>query len=259
MDRAFDDDGGYVGYVPDTNDAGQVFLFISIVVFLLSLMVLPLAVTLGEKRDELRQLARSAAASNNSETDEDNEQVQQNSGEQQGGAAADFNDDNASVLSKRSYISEVFTGVIRDMRDIIEQQPGRTTKTRGFHRRHRRRHRDVPTKSTGGDEVPVDMVILTPPGTLATTNEPSLVGDDEAIRMSIEGSVLDETDKNNSAVACMVDDVVIDRTVCYTMDGVLDEIAAIMAFDYEMKRIIKLSLPFATQAIFTGVLEIMSE
>lgn len=256
MDEAYeDDDGSFVGYVPETNDPGQLFLSIVIVVFLFVLVTLPLTVILGEKHDELQKLKSAAAATrDNSETDEDDVDQQQHS-------AADLDDDedNESVLSRRSYISEVFTGALREIRDIIEQQPGRTTKTKGIHRRHRRlRHRDAPNNSTGGDGVPpVDMVISTSFETQGT-KEPSLAGDDEANGLSIEGSVLDGN-TSNRVVAYIVDDTVIDRTVCYTMDGILDEVAAIMNFDHEMKRIIKLSLPFATQAIFTGVLDIMSE
>ena len=258
----YDDDEGFVGYVPSTTDPGPLFLFLAIIVFLFVLITLPLAVILGEKQEELKLRT---AATHDSETDEDGDQRGDDSGQ---GAPDDDNDDddddnisqdNVSEASRRSYISEVFTGAIREIKEIIEQQPGRVVRTRGVHRRIKRRRRDPPPIPTniGEEKAPVvDMVIST--SSQAPTTQPSSpVEDDDARLVPFEASLLDGT-KNSAAVACKVDDTVIDRAVCYTMDGVLDEIAAIMTFDHEMKRIIKLSVPFATQAIFTGVMDILT-
>ena len=289
---ADDDDEGFLGYVPYTDDPGPIFLVVTIFTFVFLMTTLPIAVLLGEKRDALKKKIPGS-----SETDQDRFDSNLSNDDDVG----NDNASNASASSKASFYSTVSDA----LRGIFDGQ-GRPARPRGFHKRNVRRQQALITNAIDCMETSVTQPpseITTHPGiklTMTTSTKkknsaeghgvhpgPSSLGDTDGLLPEppiADGSIshktfvtavpaaevcetsLDEEEnkqtkiRSNNQMAMEVtgSEEIVDRTACLSMDGFLDEMAAIMAFDYEMKRIIKLSLPFATQALFTGILDILT-
>lgn len=258
-----DDDGSFEGYIPDTSDPGPILFVVTFFTFIFCLTVLPIAVVLGDKREQLNRLVSSG---DDNDTDEC-------TGQQHSNDDVNEDDDGASVSSKGTIYSAI-TGAAKEIYETMEQQ-GRVTKQRGAHKRHHRRHRALKINTAEEEDddmpIPIDMIATAP--STPDDKDNSSSNNRDACEIYLDGDVHYEThtgasgvseygdDKHESnmtiTAAAIVDpDDMINRNACLTVDGFWDEIAQIMAFDYEMKRIIKLSLPFATQALFTGVLDI---
>lgn len=278
-----DDDEGFVGYVPSTVDPGPVLLVVTVAICLFFLVVLPFAVIVGDKREQLKKGASGSATDADDEGDHDESKREQGATNNNDNPHDEDGDDDISVSSKGTYYSAI-SGAVKE----ILGNTGKPLLRSGGPKRHRRRFRGHldrnqllrdPTQYsiqfTNSQETDIssrqDNV---PTSSHAKDESHNKDRQDEGIGISVsfEGKIQDEGRQvvDNCGVSAYGADIEIDgaiegyekplqnRNVCLTMDGFLDEIAAIMAWDAEMKRIIKLSLPFATQAIFTGTLDILT-
>jgi len=305
------DDDGFYGYVPDTNDPGPILLVATIAIGAFIWMVLPIAVILGDKYEELAKRKHDNETEGAKEILQEDENMESNSklGGRRGRnakkkykemAQGSEDDDDASVASRGT----IYSAISEVVKEMLEQKNGRIKRSRG--RKHRRVHKPITERSAdssddynethhdyGQDDDDNNQRVQVLPWLLDTSDNSTtagigngvyskdndshpadvhLNGDGTDALVSLAGSVVEESilsdcgtsqfGQENKIVTVtghndMLDDT-INRNACLSVEGFLDEIAAIMAWDFEMKRIIKLSIPFATQAIFTGALDTLT-
>mgnify|MGYP005842695953 CR=1 FL=1 len=249
-----DDDSAFYGYVESTVNPGPALLVITIAISFLFLATLPVAVILGDKREQRqKQKLREQQEAENRDNFVDD-------------------DENASLSSRATYYSAI-SGVIKDALDQTGKPP--RTRARGGHRRHRHRRRNTHGSTTTSHKEEIDQVcenfVKKPDEISDNVSESSYKKEGHrtlsaaALEEKMQGEIPpppSELDGSHTATLTKATPADIDddkedyRNNCMSVQGLLDELAAIMAWDVEMKRIIKLTIPFATQAFFTGALEI---
>lgn len=234
-----EEDDGFLGYVPSTVDPGPILLVAVVATVFFLLAVLPFAVVLGDKYEGLEQRTR------DSHTDGDEvEQDEANNADPQSKSDQRDQEDDSSVSSKETSAYSVISDAVREMMD----RNGRPIRS-GSRMRHKRRHRGHAERGhlmQYPDQYSMqltDSLESEAPGeiTLSVRGESNIHGPSTGPQM-INDCGLSELGAEMK-VEGIKEKPVIDRNVCLSTEGFFDEIAAIMAWDIEMKRIIKLSIP----------------
>lgn len=256
---AVEDDDGFVGYVPNTTDPGSILLVAILAVGIILVSVLPFLVLVGEKFEEQRNNLISAEASYMEEDDDQQRDLHKNQSKTTGSSKYG---DESSVSSKVSFYSAV-SDAVKEVMDSPGRQPSRG-RSRSRHRRRRSSRRllpDDPNQYSMEIENHYVEDLHDNNREPRIPRDPSETGRGEGIGISLDGTLYEESllqpdVKVEGMEKC--DQPRIDRNSCMTMGGFLDEVADIMAYDVETRRIIKLSIPFATQALFTGGLDTLT-
>lgn len=256
-----EDDDGFVGYVPATTDPGPALLIAIIAIGIILVSVLPFLVLVGEKYEEQKMISKASDME-----DEDDKMHKHPNGKSNEDADADS--DESSVSSHGSFYSAV-SGA---MKEVLDGPARPASRSRSRHRRRRRSRRLLPDEPN--DQYSMEIANAHPSDTASENShdtrgeikprsprDRSETGRGEGIRVSFDGSIYTESligpDLKVEGIE-QCGQPRIDRNVCMSVGGFLDEIADIMAWDVETRRIIKLSIPFATQALFTGGLDTLT-
>jgi MatE len=254
------DDDGFYGYVPNTADVGPMMIVATIAAGAFLVVTLPFAVMLGEKYDELKKRTRASNVLSDSE-DKGPEQSKQVV-TIDGIGIVPKDTDESSTSSKRSFASAV-SGVIKE---VIEKS-GRPIRGAG-HFKNRHRHQaaldrkkydksqysqNFEIKEVWDESSQQRRVVVSPPSPDATEAEHEAIHDQHApIAQEFNDGEHPMSDFGGDKAPLN------SRNVCLTVPGFLDEIAKCFAWDVEMKRLFKLSIPFALQAVSTGVLDTLT-
>ena len=231
-----EDDDGFVGYVPSTVDPGPVLLVAVVVTVAFLLVTLPFAVVFGDKYAARRRRYRAG------KTEEDGaEQKHVN-------VDRDDQEDDDSVSSKGTFYSAIST----TFKEALDHS-GRPIRS-ARRTRHKRRGRSQAERNHIMQDPDQYSHRLTEPLPSETSDE--YIGkiafqkDSDAQTISDhQENQISESGASEYGVEMRLDNLeslekpINPRDVCLSMEGFLDEIAAIFAWDIEMKRIIKLSIP----------------
>lgn len=260
-----DDDDGFVGYVPSTVDLGGSLLVGSVFAFLIGyMMILPTLVVWTRQRE-----ARRKAANKTFPLDDAEDKSPENQGEEElivdSVDAAHIRDDNSitkanadgsvagSTATSRSVISNAIEAIL-DHPQVPKTKSGR--------KRRRMKEAEVAKskwsgKSASGDEMDVTSVTLLQgiyPGGYkeggVTLGDPKGPASEYSSNSEDEGAFVNLAGTTRIPPPKYAED--------FNGLGSLDKIAFIAASDVEMKRIMRLSAPYCTQALITGLTDVMN-
>ncbi|CAB9520947.1 Mate efflux family protein [Seminavis robusta] len=265
-----EEDEGFVGYVPSTVDPGPIVLMAVLAIGFFVLVTLPFAVILGDKFEELEDRI------NDNVTDSEEPESKNEMMEEQ--PIQNRDPDESSVSSKQS----AYSAISSVMKEVLDNA-GRPRITGGG-LRHKHRHRarverKRQSKSQYSTEFEINALWDDTSQQVVKTVVNAKGEYEIAIAESDGGSYLDappigkeysdcgpaisDCGKSEVGIDCKValegyEKPLNERNVCLSASGFLDELARIMTWDIETRRIFKLSIPFVTQAIFTGALDVLT-
>ena len=247
-----EDDDGFLGYVETSHDPGSSLIFATVLFCIISYCSLPLMIAMSNRLDVKNQQSTPRCSKQTSKkqqldlTDD----------------AVPLQADDASVVSERSAFS---------LASIVSLHSHRTRKRRNYRNRRtmEKRHdweefelRMQRYDSHCHGDYPFDEVDdQTRRGQRSASPERSVLGQIDQDEVSIDDAVSQAPRSPNRRYIPIQqntsrnpDDASPESSVGRD-SSFLDALLDLVTWDFESKRIIKLAIPFATQALSTGVLE----
>lgn len=289
-----DDDAGYVGYVPSTVDLGSSLMAGAVFGFLLCyFVILPLLVVLTRRRQARRQAANETFYLEESDEDSKEEQgtgdnarvcvdtahlrtdnrVTNNEKDDADGSVATANSRKSTASSHSSVISSAVAAIL-DHPQVPKSKAGR--------KRRRKVEREIQKANwsgTGNDRDKMDVNTFTllqgiypggysgaiqlgeSPGQRMTetpnaSNSPC--GDEVEPFVKTAGNTASSGNISPSNKSPPPTLPILKYAEDFNTLGYKDKMALVAAWDVEMKRIVRLSAPYCTQALITGLTDTMN-